>query len=107
MDYTIFTILTLNFLLILGLNRTSEYGLDVDRKPIDKDMLWFIRWYSVKWLGKWWSKPICTCVVCMSSLHSVYIFWFAYDFTLHNLYLYTIYVLALAGIGALYERISD
>lgn len=105
MDYTIFPILILNFLALLGFNRITEYGHDVNKEPVDKEFLWFIRWYSIKWLGKTLSKPVCTCVVCMSSLHGLYVFWFAHDFTLHNLYIYGIYTLALAGIGAIYERV--
>ena len=107
MDYSILLLLIFNSLVIIGFNRITEYGLDVDRKPVDKDILWFVRWYSLKWIGRTLSKPICTCIVCMSSLHSVYVFWFVYDFTLINLYLWGIYMLSLAGIGSLYERFSD
>jgi len=106
-DYSIFATLILNALVIIGFNRITEYGLDVNRKPVDKELLWFVQWYSRKWIGEWWSKPICTCPVCMSSLHSLYVFWFAYDFTLYNLYLYALYVLALAGICTVYGRFFE
>lgn len=36
-----------------------------------KMIFWKLRYYSEKRLGYFWSKPICTCVSCMGSLHSV------------------------------------
>jgi len=98
-------LLLLNLLVIVGFERVTRYGLDVNRKPMDKEALWFVRRYAKAWLGKW-SKPVCTCIVCMSSLHSVYIFWPVYGFEWYNLYLYAVYVLALAGLTAIYDRIS-
>ena len=99
-------LLAFNLLVIIGINRITEYGHDVDGKPIDKEFAWFIRWYAKKWLG-WWAKPVCTCIVCMSSLHSLYIFWAFHGFVWFNLYLYVVYMLALAGISAIYERLHS
>ncbi len=53
-------------------------------------------------IGKFWSKPIITCAVCMSSLHSTYIYWSAYYlFMPHDLthvFAYLFYIPLLAGI---------
>lgn len=105
MGYSIFILLLLNLLVIVGFERITQYGYDVDKKPVDKEALWFVRWYSKKWLGGF-SKPICTCIVCMSSLHSTYVFWPHFSFGWYNLYLYGVYVLALAGLSAIYDRFS-
>ena len=70
-----------------------------------KGVLWFIdKWSS----DKWFYKPLCGCLPCMASLHSIYPYWVYMTIT-NNLYwysvaLYPVYVLALSGVNYLIDR---
>lgn len=39
--------------------------------PDSRNILWRIRYLAVKDFGWYWSKPICNCPPCMSSVHSI------------------------------------
>lgn len=70
-----------------------------------KGVLWFID----KWAkGKWFHKPLCDCLPCMASFHSIYPYWtFMYAIgalNLHSLLFYPVYVLALSGLNFLIDR---
>jgi hypothetical protein len=107
-----FILAIFNSLLIIGLYNSSMYDychpddcLDhvesCDDKCIDKYskmILWRLRYYSVKILGEFWSKPIITCPKCMASFHSIYIYWMVVDFNLFTLISYPLYVLFLSGM---------
>lgn len=71
-----------------------------------KGALWFIEKYSN---GKWFYKPLCGCLPCMASLHSIYPYWtymlFTDNLTIGALIFYPVYVLALSGVNYLIDRI--
>jgi hypothetical protein len=74
-------------------------------KEYDKGVLWFVE----KWAkDKWFYKPLCGCLPCMASLHSIYPYWIymynADNFDLSALLFYPVYVLALSGVNYLIER---
>lgn len=101
-----------NAILIIGLYNSATYdycheldcedGHDYcDDKCIDnysKMVLYKFRYYSIKYLGDFWSKPVITCPICMASLHSTYIYWNAIDFSVQSLLLYPLYILFLSGM---------
>lgn len=69
-----------------------------------KNIFWFIKYYSKKWLGDYWSKPIASCPICMSSLHSLWIWipiYIIMPFSFFLLCAHAFYMLALAGINKL------
>lgn len=69
-----------------------------------KEIFWFIKYYSKKWLGDYWCNPIACCPVCMSSLHSAWGWIPIYSilpFTWWLIYIHAIYILALAGLNKL------
>ncbi len=70
-----------------------------------KGILWFIDKWSK---GKWFYKPLCGCLPCMASFHSIYPYWiFMYacdEINLDALLYYPVYVLALSGINYLIDR---
>lgn len=37
----------------------------------DKMIFWWVRYYGGRYLDKYWSKPVYSCLPCMGSLHSV------------------------------------
>lgn len=81
------------------------YEQVADIKPAaDKGVLWFVS-YWVK--GTIWEKPVCNCLTCMASLHSVYVYWSFMDWTLDNLYVYPVYILSLAGFNTLLDVFTD
>ena len=70
-----------------------------------KGVLWFIE----KWaIDKWFYKPLCGCLPCMASLHSIYPYWtYMYSTNAINInavMFYPVYVLALSGINYLIDR---
>lgn len=76
-------------------------------------ILWFIRYYSLKYIGDYWSKPIITCPTCMASIHSTY-FYFSYvainnsDESISTILIfYPAYVIALAGLNTLITSFID
>ena len=109
-------ILLINMLVIIGFNRATEFDfkqykrgdkMTTSRTRIEegsKMIFWFIRFYSLKYLGKFWSKPICTCPTCMASVHSTYVyafFLFMVHFQIEWIVFYPIYILALAGLSSI------
>ena len=73
----------LNAFLIIGFYYSCEFrrhpkgninsdGADGNGIMNDSKMvLWRLRFHVERSFGDFWSKPICTCVQCMASLHSV------------------------------------
>jgi hypothetical protein len=75
-----------------------DHGIVKDSKMI----LWWVKYWSVKKLGWFWSKPICTCPACMSSIHSTYFYaFFLYLVNFQTIWIafYPMYILILAGIN--------
>ena len=118
-------LLICNSFMIVGLYRSSNFEWSNDfqfryskvrhikTSDIDKKynmILWWFRFYSYKYLGMKWSKPVATCPTCMASVHSSYIYWtigvylLKKDFNINVIqcaFIYVPYVLALAGMNAL------
>jgi hypothetical protein len=111
-------LLMLNSFLCLGVFKVCDYDtakrttrdkstgyLPTNIEVIEaKSIFWFVKFYGTKWFGSMVMMPICGCVICMASLHSIYVFWPLHDFTLTNLVLYVYYVFCLAGVNTLHER---
>lgn len=114
-----------NSLFIQGLYRSSmfEWKSNFMYKPTKRNMsvanidvqfnmiFWWVRYYSMKYFGDWWSKPIITCPTCMASIHSTYFYFtFVYFYSEINLItalIYIPYVFALAGMNTLITSIID
>ena len=107
----IFALLILNCFVIIGFNRATYFEyLDEDHPEHgivnnSKMVLWKFRKWCVDKFGYFWSKPLCTCPACMSSVHSIYVYWLLMPFTLHSLYMYPVYILALSGIVYSYSNV--
>jgi len=98
--------LFINSLYIFGLYNAVSYELDVDRKPVSKELLWFVSYY-LKGAPIWVKKPLFGCVACMASVHS-WPYWLINDVNFLSLCLYIIYIFALSGLNAIvYEAIID
>lgn len=125
MIYELTILVLFNSLFIQGLYRSAmfEWKSNFVYKPTKKNMsiknidkefnmlLWFIRYYSIKYFGDKWSKPVITCPTCMASIHSSY-FYFGFIFitssiTNVHLMLYVPYVFAVAGMNTLITSIID
>lgn len=100
---------------VINYKTVKESDVDPDSKMI----FWRLHFYSLKFFGTWWSKPILTCPICMASIHSLYIYWFQHPLSIriyhnnfgtfmtlpptlaHDLYLYALHILMTAGVGAI------
>jgi len=102
----IILLLLFNSLLCIGINRASNY-LTVDNCIIEdsKGSLWLLRYYSVKLLGDFWSKPVCTCIRCMASVWS-FPFWLFIEFSTFNLIIYLLYIPALSAVNEWVDNMS-
>lgn len=70
--------------------------------PHSKMILWKVRYWCIENLGWFWSKPVCLCPPCMSSLHSLYFYPFFLTFVHFEtkwILFWPVYVLILAGIN--------
>ena len=80
MILTFFALLLFNSLYCIGFYKACsvEFVYDDEPKrgviPETKMILWWVKYLSVRYLGKFWSKPICTCPPCMASVHSLYVY---------------------------------
>lgn len=114
------TILILNAFAIWGFHISTEVEfLDEDRpelgiNPHTKMIFWKLKVWCVKRIGWFWSKPICLCPPCMSSLHSTYFYFFflfIVKFQIQWILFYPMYILILAGlnyfIGLLVSKASN
>ena len=86
-------------------NDTYSNQLSSFTKHYEKGVLWFVE----KWAkDKWFYKPLCGCLPCMASVHSIIPYWsFMYVGDAVNwnaLILYPIYIVALSGLNYLIER---
>jgi len=72
-----------------------------------KGVLWFVEEWAK---DKWFYKPLCGCLPCMASLHSVYPYWiYVYiggKDPLIMLLFYPVYILALSGLNYLIDSIE-
>lgn len=100
----------INLLLLLLLNSLVCFGFWNACLYIQKDLLNEVEeqkgvlWFVEKWAkNKWFYKPLCGCLPCMASFHSIYVYWIFYPFTLHNLIWYPVYIIALSGLNYLIE----
>lgn len=118
-------LLIINSLFIQGLYRSSmfEWKSNFMYKPNRNNMkienvdsqynmiLWRFRYYAIKFLGNYWSKPVITCPTCMASIHSSYFYFgFIYltnQFTLIHALIYIPYVFTLAGLNTLITSLID
>jgi hypothetical protein len=88
-------LLFFNSLAILGFHYASQPGM----------ILQFMQRIRV---SEFWQKPLHDCPTCMSSLHSTYFFIpFAIIVNPKLLFIYPLYILALAGLSTILARLSE
>lgn len=109
-----------NSLIIIGWNKATYFDADeetlkfietnmvfsnwkeyIEKKTHERMIFWKLRFWCLRYVGNFWSKPLLTCPTCMASVHSIYFFWLIMPFTLHSLIVYPLYVLGLAGVTSI------
>ncbi len=81
------------------IQKYEGYGSELKSCPVHKNILWFIKFYGDKILPEYWTRPIYSCVVCMSSLWGSILY---FTFTDHyNIIQWLVSVVALAGLNRL------
>lgn len=100
--------LFLNALAIWGFHIATDVKMMDDDYPehgyinSSKMIFWKVKVWCLTNLGYFWSKPVCLCPPCMSSLHSTYFYaFFLYlnGFALQWIAFYPMYILILTGIN--------
>jgi len=107
-------LLVVNSLIIIGLYHVVNfeveegYGYDQDTFEMKREytkthkmILWWVKYWGDKYINEFWSKSLYDCVVCMASVHSLYVYWYFYSFDLEALMIYPFYILALAGLNSI------
>jgi hypothetical protein len=95
-DLLIFALLALNSLYIYGIYFATSYEPDQKGEPVEKNVLWFLSYYSIRWFGVFLSKPLFICPPCMASVHGIYFFIL---FSNYNLIYLPFYCLILCGLN--------
>lgn len=97
----------LKIIIVLFLFNVLEiFGFFYATREEDDDqgqqVLWWVKAASKKVLGEWWTKPVCGCSICMSSVHS-FLFWIPiyilFPFSFMLIYAHALYILSLAGFN--------
>jgi hypothetical protein len=90
-------LLLITSLFIFGFNYATLYVSDEEH-----NILWHITYQSEKVFGGKWSKPICTCVVCMASVWgTLFYLTFGQNMSIQS---YVIFVFALAGLNRILKN---
>jgi hypothetical protein len=97
-------LVVINGFVCLGAYSICNYEINVDtRKPTKSMLFWWVKFYGEKRFPVL-IKPICGCLVCMSSVHSIYLFFWFHDFTAMSIVVWVVYVLCLAGFNTVLNR---
>ena len=111
----LFLIALFNTCIIFGINKVTsfeychpedlnnsycdEYGIDKDSKMVG----WWLRYYSLKVFGEYWSKPLFTCPPCMASVHGTWVYLLMSPMGWQML---PVYLLFLCGLVALTQTVT-
>lgn len=94
-----------NSFVIIGWNRATYFewaeGSFTEINHETKMIFWKLRYWGQYYFYPFWNKPLFTCPTCMSSFHSIYVYWLIQPPTIHSLIIYPIYILLLAGMVTL------
>ena len=103
-------------LAIIGLNKATSFdychSLEqgqtyCDKRNIDsnsKFVLWFLRYWSDRAFGQFMTKPLFSCIPCMSSVWGSLAWWAYHGLTMEALAGWPVFVLALTGIGTIISK---
>lgn len=92
-------------------------SLDSDRKSswpkptADQVMiLWWVRYYGGRYISRYWSKPVYSCLPCMGSIHSIYPTWLYLKYTAFYMpydffYIWPLIALATVGVNFIITRL--
>lgn len=98
-------LLIINSLMCVGFFSSCGYEIDVrTEKPTSRMIFWWVSFYGNKYIPTF-MPAVSDCLVCMSSVHSLYTFWYFHQFSLDSFIVWPFYVLALAGLNRLMARI--
>jgi len=97
--FNLFALLALNAAWVIGFYNATRYETHAIQSVEDetKMIAWRIKYFANKYLGPFWSKPICDCPPCMASIHSLWYFLF-FEFNPMNIIMWVFYVFVLSGI---------
>lgn len=74
-NYVILLIIA-NAFWITGIHKLFYFEqMDGDVDPYSKNLLWYPGYKVYKAVGHFWSKPLFLCPPCMSSVHTLYIYF--------------------------------
>lgn len=54
-------------------------------------------------VSEYWRKPLVSCLACMASVHSTYVYWAFMEWTWRSVGIYPLYIFALCGLGKLVD----
>lgn len=86
-------LLAFNELLIVGVWISTDRGMIFEKLG---------EWIEVL-VSDYWQKPLVSCLACMASVHSTYVYWSFMEWEWRSLWVYPFYVFALCGLGKLVD----
>jgi hypothetical protein len=106
-DFSI--MLVIGCLFCIGIQAITEYEEDKNGNISDKMILWKLRFYSIKYLGVWLSKPLFLCLPCMASIVGTIIF-FTFSLVFFQnvcIFAWPLYCITLSGLNYVIQRYID
>ena len=89
----------LNAFLIIGFYLSCSYN-EHEGQIYDKMILWRFHKWVRSIVGDWWAKPVCGCVPCMASLHSIIPFLIIANNNNLPLWIWPLYALTVSVVVA-------
>jgi hypothetical protein len=93
-------------LFIFGLNFATDYDDGENFKQNGHyNVLWKLKFYSLRYIGEFWTRPLLSCPVCMASFWTTinYIVWQLYVanqlISWHNLVQLLMSIMVVAGLN--------
>lgn len=62
-----------------------------------QNLLWRLKFYSLKYLGEYWTRPLFSCAICMASVHTTWLYFVLFD--KYSLLQLLLSILCVAGLN--------
>lgn len=105
MDFLTESIIT--SLAIVGIYNSTQYELDKDGNPTEKNILWFVRYYVDKYIGEPLGKPIILCPRCMASFWGVVFYFAIFRHSIDNIFGFVVFVFVVSALNSIFIKLTE
>lgn len=94
-------------LFIFGLNFATDYSEGENFKQNGHyNLLWKLKFWSLKYIGEYWTRPLLSCPVCQSSVWGTifYFCYFPFELSINYFVIWIVSVFAIAGLNRIIKN---